>query len=377
MQDELRRYEIALAMVPGIGGKSAKKLVSHCGSAKAVFELPPGKLQRISGISQRMTDLIRKEQEQALRKADQEIEKALREDIHILHYTDKTYPARLKHCFDAPAVLFWKGDADLNNPKNISIVGTRKATNYGKTFTRELIAALAHHQPLIVSGLAYGIDIAAHRSALQQGLSTVAVMASGLDIIYPAAHKATAQQMILEHGGLLTEQYLGTRPDARFFPARNRIIAGMTDMTLVVEAASKGGALITADIANSYDRHVGALPGNVNSEYSSGCNQLIRSHRAHLITEPADIEKLLNWDVKPNQRRSFPTEEELLETLSAVEKRIYAVLKETESMEIDELAFRTELPVHQLASLLLDLEFRNLVRPLPGKRYRWEGAAAR
>lgn len=371
MQEELRRYDIALAMIPGIGGKSAKKLVSHCGSAKAVFEMPAGKLQRISGISERMTQLLTKEKEEAFRKADEEMERAQKQHIRILHYLDKAYPERLKHCFDAPAVLFYKGDADLNNPKNISIVGTRKATTYGKQFTRQLIAALAPHQPLVVSGLAYGIDIEAHRSALHHGLSTVGVMANGLDMVYPAAHRAVAEQMQLENGGVMTEQFWGTPPDARRFPARNRIIAGMTDLTLVVEAGAKGGALITAEIANSYDRHVAALPGNVDKESSRGCNQLIKAHKAHLVTDPADIEALLNWDVM-QEAKPQTTVADLLESLSDTERRIYEVLREVDSMEIDELSFRTQIPVHQLASQLLDLEFRQRVRPMPGKRYKWE-----
>ncbi|MGF1532322.1 MAG: DNA-processing protein DprA [Bernardetiaceae bacterium] len=367
--EETRRYSIALSLIEGIGGKSAKKLVSHCGSAEAVFTLPAGKLQRIQGISPRMAALIQQEKAAALQKADQEIERAQQQRIQILHYTDTDYPERLKHCFDAPAVLFWKGDAKLNNPKNISIVGTRQATAYGKGFLRELITALVHHKPLIVSGLAYGIDIEAHRLALDHDLETVGVMASGMDIIYPATHQATAQRMILEHGGLLTEQLLGTPPDARRFPARNRIIAGMTDMTLVVEAANKGGALITAQIANSYDRHVGAVPGNIHNTYSKGCNQLIKTHQAHIITEPADIERLLNWDVQhasPTTATQMPPP-----LLEPDEQKIYSVLQSVESMEIDELAFRTQLPINQLAALLLDLEFRACVRSMPGKRYQW------
>ncbi|MEM6297572.1 MAG: DNA-processing protein DprA [Bacteroidota bacterium] len=369
MNEELRRFDIALAVIPGVGGKSAKKLVSHCGTAKAVFESVAGKLQRIDGISERMAKLILSERDAALKRADEEIEKAQKADIQILHYTDKAYPELLKHCFDAPAVLFFKGDADLNNPKNISIVGTRKATAYGKGFTRDIVAAIARHKPLIVSGLAYGIDIEAHRSALHHDLPTVGVMASGMDIIYPASHHATAQQMTVEGGGLMTEQYLGTRPDARRFPARNRIIAGMTKLTLVVEASEKGGALITAGLANSYDRHVAAVPGQVSSEFSKGCNYLIKTHQAHLVTGVEDIEKLLNWDVET--KAETPSID--LEALSEPEKRVYQVLQPIVSMEIDELSFRTEIPVHQLASLLLNMEFRGLIRAMPGKQYAWGG----
>ena len=288
-----------------------------------------------------------------------------------MFYTHKRYPARLKQVPDAPALLFYQGPAELNAPKVVAVVGTRQATDYGREQTEALVRGLVPHQPLVVSGLAYGIDIIAHRAALQEGLPTVAVMATGLDVIYPSAHRKTADKL-RETGGLLTEFPFGTGPDRYNFPARNRIIAGLADGTVVVEAAEKGGALITAELALSYDRDVLAVPGSLGHPTSAGCNALIKSNKAALYQCPQDLEQLLNWDAALHQTGKYqppptlspddfaPDEYTLVQALAAAPAR---------ELHIDELAWRTQLPIHAVAALLLGLEFRGVLRAMPGKRF--------
>jgi DNA processing protein len=259
----------------------------------------------------------------------------------------------------------------LNASKTIALVGTRKATDYGREQTERIVHGLVPHQPLVVSGLAYGIDIIAHRAALQEGLETVGVMATGLDIIYPPTHRQTAEKM-REQGGLLTEFPFGTQPDRYNFPARNRIIAGLCDGTVVVEAAIKGGALITAELALSYDRDVLAVPGNLSSPASEGCNALIKNNKAALYAEPKDLEQLLNWDEALHQAGKFkPAPSYSQDDFTADEFALITVLAAATGRELqmDELAWKAQLPIHAVASLLLALEFRGVVRALPGKKF--------
>jgi DNA processing protein len=251
---------LALHFIPGIGDYTLRQLISYSGSAEKVFKTPKGKLLKIPGIGAVTADSIRNGK--SFRRAEKEIKKAEQEDVELLFFTDKKYPSRLKSIADAPSLLYVKGQVDLENSKTVGIVGTRKATDYGKNCVEELIEGLKPHQTLIVSGLAYGIDIQAHKQAVKHGLPTVGIMGSGIDVIYPAAHKETAKKM-LSNGGLITENPFGTNPDAHNFPARNRIIAGLSDALVVVEAAEKGGALITAEISNSYNKDVFAFPGNI------------------------------------------------------------------------------------------------------------------
>lgn len=243
--DDSLLYELALTLIPGIGPQLTRQLMSYGSSARNVLHLPPGKLRRVPGVGEATVRVLTgPEREAALKKAEASLRKAEQEQVQILFYTSKKYPSRLKQLPDAPVLLYYQGPADLNAPKSVAIVGTRQATDYGREQTEALVRGLAPHQPLVISGLAYGIDILAHRAALQEGLPTVGVMATGLDVIYPAAHRKTADKM-RETGGLLTEFPFGTGPDRYNFPARNRIIAGLADGTVVVEAAEKGGALIT------------------------------------------------------------------------------------------------------------------------------------
>ncbi|MBH8557044.1 DNA-processing protein DprA [Hymenobacter negativus] len=365
-------HELALTLLPGIGPQLTRQLMSYGGAAKNVLMMPPGKLRRIPGVGDATIKILTgPEREKAFRKAEADLKKAEKDDVEILFYTNKRFPSRLKLIPDAPAILYYQGTADLNAPKTVALVGTRQATDYGREQTERIIAGLLPHRPLVVSGLAYGIDIMAHRAALQEGLETVGVMATGLDIIYPAAHRKTAEKM-REQGGLLTEFPFGTPPDRYNFPARNRIIAGLSDGTVVVEAAIKGGALITAELALSYDRDVLAVPGNLSSPASAGCNALIRDNKAALYAEPRDLEQLLNWDAALHQSGKFkPAPSYSAADFTADEYGLITVLAAAPGRELhmDELAWKAQLAIHAVASLLLALEFRGVVRALPGKKF--------
>ena len=342
-----------------------KQLVSYCGSANAVFSTPKNKLLKIPGIGRLTAESISKDL--PIKKAEAELEKCEKQGVQILIHTDKAFPKRLNHINDAPSLLYFKGNADLNSQKIVSIVGTRKATSYGKEITESIVEYLAPHNPIIVSGLAYGIDIQAHKSALKHNLSTVGILASGVNVIYPAIHRETADKMVKE-GALISENPLDAKPDAPKFPARNRIIAGMADAIIVVEAASKGGALITAEIANSYNKDVFAVPGNVNSEFSVGCNNLIRSNKAHLLNSGKDIEYIMNWESNESgTSNQLPDLSELNEDELII---INALVEHKEGMMIDNLSWKTSFQVGQLASILLSLEFKGLVISLPGKKYK-------
>jgi DNA processing protein len=363
-------HELALTLLPGIGPQLTRQLMSYGSSAKNVFHLPPGKLRRIPGVGDATIKILTgPERGKALAQAEASLRKAEKEGVEILFYTNKRYPSRLKLIPDAPVLLYYQGPADLNAPKTLALVGTRQATEYGREQTERLLKGVLPHQPLIISGLAYGIDIMAHRAALQEGLPTVGVMATGLDIIYPAAHRKTAEKM-RETGGLLTEFAFGTQPDRYNFPQRNRIIAGLADGTVVVEAAAKGGALITAELALSYDRDVLAVPGPLGAPSSEGCNALIKNHKAALYQEPKDLEQLLNWDAALHLPGKFqPPPSYSAADFTTDEFALLTVLMVSKEAHIDDLAWKAQLPIHLVASLLLGLEFRGVVRALPGKKF--------
>jgi len=365
-------HELALTLLPGIGPQLTRQLMSYGGSAKNVLTLPAGKLRRIPGVGDATVKVFTgPERDKAFRKAEADIRKAEKDGVEILFYTSKRFPSRLKQLPDAPAILYYQGTADLNAPKSVALVGTRKATDYGRDQTERIMKGLLPHHPLVVSGLAYGIDIMAHRAALQEGLETIGVMATGLDRIYPHTHQKTAEKM-REQGGLLTEFPFGTPPDRYNFPARNRIIAGLADGTVVVEAAIKGGALITAELALSYDRDVLAVPGNLGSEASAGCNWLIKTNRAALYAEPRDLEELLNWDAALHQSGKFqPTPSYSADDFTTEEFALITVLAAAPGREahMDDLAWKAQLAIHAVASLLLGLEFRGVVRAMPGKKF--------
>lgn len=357
-------YQVALTLVAGVGPLLAKHLISYCGSATAVFSSNRNKLGRVPGIGDKiLTNLAAP---QPLIEAEAILKKAGQEELQILTYTEAGYPYRLKQIADAPIVLYYRGTALLNHPRTIAIVGTRKATSYGKSVTEQLVESLQPYQPLIVSGLAYGIDIIAHRACLKAGIPTVGVMASGPDIIYPPAHRATATD-ILHQGGLLTEYPFGTQPDAYNFPARNRIIAGLADAVVVVEAAAKGGALITAELALDYNREVFAVPGSLMSEYSAGCHALISRQQAHIFRTTADLISELRWDSPQEDKKPLAAS---IPDLNEKEQAVVNLLEhEPAGYQIDELSWRCQIPLSQLAGVLLELELKGLVRALPGKKF--------
>ena len=363
--DNNRLSLLALHFIPGIGDHTIRQLVSYCGSAEKIFTTSKGKLLKIPGSGKVTAEAILAGK--PIKEAEKEYRKAEKHSVELIFYTDKRYPSRLKQIDDAPTLLYTKGHIDFENPRTVGIVGTRKCTDYGKECVEELTRGLVPHHALIVSGLAYGIDIQAHKQALKQNLPTIGVMGSGIDVMYPAAHRETAIKM-LEHGGLVTENPFGTKPDAHNFPARNRIIAGLSDALIVVEAAEKGGALITAEISNSYNKDVFAFPGNIGRSFSAGCNNLIKSNKAHLISSVKDLEYIMNWNPSSREQKKAPL---LLDTYEPEEQTALKILMDNNNaLRIDELSWRSNLPLSQLASILLGLEFKGVIQSLPGKVYK-------
>ena len=364
--DQNRLSLLALHFIPGIGDYIIRQLVSYCGSAEKVFKTPRGKLLKIPGVGEVTADVILKGH--PFKAAEQEIITAGKLDVQLLFFTDRKYPSRLKQVADAPSLLYTKGNINFENSKTVGIVGTRNSTDYGKNCVEELVAGLKPHGALVISGLAYGIDIQAHKQALKNNLPTIGVMGSGIDVIYPMAHREVAKKMEAM-GGIVTENPFGTKPDAHNFPSRNRIIAGLSDALVVIEAAEKGGALITSGIANSYNKDVFAFPGNIGRSFSAGCNNLIKSNQANLITSIKDLEYIMNWSVgedQPKKGKAFSLEGYLQE-----EQVIIKILLENNNqMFIDELSWRSAFPVSQLASILLGLEFKGTLSSLPGKIYK-------
>lgn len=360
------RYALALSQAPKIGPGVFKAIVAYSGSARAFFTLSKGKAAKIPRVGEKLLE-IQKQAESLLRKADELIETCTKKGFQILVSTDPRFPQRLKSLGDGPIILFAQGNGNLNFDRSIGIVGTRSATSYGKTVTRKIVEDLLPYQPVIVSGLAYGIDIEAHRAALQVGLPTVAVMGSPLSQIYPAAHRKTAEQL-QETGLLLSEYAPGSTMVPGNFPARNRIIAGLSDALIVVEAAEKGGALITAEIAYSYNREVFAVPGNLQSPFSEGCNQLIRKMKAGIYTGPGDVAEALFWN-KPGEESAKKAKLDL-NGREEDEILILKLLQEKGESEIDQISYQTEIPLGMLSSKLLSLEFEGIVKSLPGKKFK-------
>ncbi|MBK1438955.1 DNA-protecting protein DprA [Parapedobacter sp. ISTM3] len=358
-------HQIALTKVKGIGPILGRHLVSRFGNAEAVFSASKQELTTIPGIGGHLADAIL--HAGALHEAENELRFVEKHRIQVLFSGNKDYPKRLDECPDAPLLLYYKGCADLNAARMVSIVGTRNATSYGKAVCSEFIEALLPYHTTVISGLAYGIDSFAHRNALTHGISTIGVLGHGLDRIYPAANREMAAKM-LDCGGLLTEFPSGTKPDRQHFPMRNRIIAGLADVVIVVEAAAKGGALITAEIANTYNRDVCAFPGNLNQAFSAGCNYLIKTNRAHLITSVKDLAYLMNWE--PEAKRTSSGQLELPISLGAPEQRVYDAIQAAGQMAIDDLLLKLQWPQSKLAITLLEMELKGVIAALPGKIYR-------
>jgi len=364
--DELL-YQIGLTLINGIGDGHAKNLLAYCGSADAVFKASKSSLLKIPGVGEMLANAVMNGKK-VLHEAEEEIR--FIEDNHItpLFFTDAGYPHRLKFCNDSPILLYYKGNANLNAQKVVAVVGTRQPSEYGKEQTEKFISELKGSGVLVVSGLAYGIDILAHKKALENGLDTVGVVAHGLDRIYPQQHESIALKM-QKTGGILTDFKRGTRPDAVNFPKRNRIVAGMCDALVVMESKRDGGSLITATIANSYNKDVFAFPGRTGDPKSEGCNAFIKMNRASLMENAADLFYIMGWDTDLADKKKPGSQIPLPLNLSEEEQKIISAFQSKKEIHVNELSYISHFPVSKVSSLLLQLEFSNIIKSLPGKMY--------
>jgi len=357
-------YTLALQRVPNLGDNSVKKLIRHIGSAEGIFKEKKSNLLKIDGIgSFRLKELNEKS---LLNEAEEELIYIEKNEITVTYFQEKGYPERLKHCLDGPVLIFQKGNIDLQNKKIISIVGARKITSYGNMMCEKLIGELAPLRPVIISGFAYGVDITAHKVAIDNGLQTIGCLAHGLNQIYPKVHKKYVSK-VEENGGFITEFWSTDNFDRKNFLKRNRIIAGISEATIVIESAEKGGSLVTADIANSYNREVFAVPGRTTDSQSEGCNNLIKSQQAHLLTNAADLIYMLGWELDEKQKK--PQQTQLFVELTEEEKKVYRFLKENDKEMLDVIALHCKIPTFKAASMLLNMELKGAVRPLPGKLF--------
>ena len=357
-------FTLALQHVPNIGDITAKKLISHCGSAEAVLKEKKQNLIKIDGIGQMVLAELFKTHH--LKEAEKEIDFIKKNTIKVTHFQENDYPEKLKHCIDGPILLFQSGSINLKNQHIISVVGTRKITTSGIAFCENLVDQLAPYNPIIVSGFAYGTDITAHKAAMKHNLQTVACLAHGLNQIYPKVHKKYMVDME-KNGGFFSDFWSTDTFDKNNFLKRNRVIAGLSEATIVIESAVKGGSLVTADIANSYNRDVFAVPGRTTDSQSIGCNNLIKHQKAHMLTTPLDVPYILNWQLEDDKKPVI--QKQLFVELDATEKVIYNYLKVNEKQQLDVIAINCQLPIFKVASVLLNMELKGVVRPLPGKLF--------
>lgn len=361
-------YKLALKEADGVGGVLFRHLVSFFGSAKAVLEAPAGQLQKVQGIGQGNISKIKKAS-QGLKDAENLLADCQKKGYRIITFEDAEYPVRFKGLYDAPPVLFVHGNSNLNENRTIGIVGTRKATEYGKEVTDQLVSGLKPFGVSVISGLAYGIDIAAHKAALKNDMNTIAIMAGGLGNVYPAAHKKYAGE-IAKKGALLTENKNDSVPVGPQFIARNRIIAALSDVTVIVESAARGGGLVTAEYANNYHRDVYAIPGNVNQPFSEGPNNLIRRNKARIFTSVSALVNDMGWNIEGQKSDTVYRAELDLTQFTDDESKILSLLRDKGECLIDDLSFESNIPLNKLASLLLNLEFQEAVKALPGKKFK-------
>lgn len=364
MNDDELLYQLSISLIPGIGPRLAKKLISHSGSARDVFAEKAKALCKIEGINVNLARAI--QHFSNFKGAEDELNFIRKNHIITRFFSDEDYPYRLKYCNDAPVLLFGKGNIDWNPQKSLSIVGTRRSSIYGERQCLKIVEDLASTGLSIISGMAYGIDIHAHRAAVKCHLPTLAIVAHGLDRLYPSIHKDVLDQM-MENGGVITEFMSGSNPDRENFPKRNRIIAGFSDATLVVESGARGGSMISAEIAASYNRDVFALPGNIGSPMSEGCNYLIHTQKATLVRGARDIKKVMNWY---DQKQRHPVQTTLFIDLNEDEQKIISLLHHKGGSTIDTISIEIGLPMSKTSVHLLNLEFKGLIISLPGKVYK-------
>lgn len=356
-------YLMALQSVEGVGDIIAKKLLLQCGTAEAVFKTKSTQLALIDDVGAELLKNIKNKS--VFEKAQKELDFIQLNDINVTFFLEENYPDRLKHCIDAPVLLFSSGNIDLKDKKIISIVGTRQITSYGMEFCKKLIEDLAPLDPVIVSGFACGVDIVAHQLAMENNLQTIGVVAHGLNQIYPKTHKKYVAKVV-QNGGFMTEFWSSSNLDKENFVRRNRIVAGMSEATIVIESADKGGSLITANMANDYNRDVFAVPGRTTDKYSQGCNNLIKTQKANVLTNAADLVYILNWDV---ENKSKTVQKQLFVELEPDEQIIYDYLLKIGKDLMDTIALKCNFPIFKISGLLLNMELKGVIRPLPGKLF--------
>ncbi len=358
---------LALLKVEGVGDIVAKKLINHCGTAENIFKLKASKLTSIDGIGQNLIKNLK--DKSVFLKATNELNFIKKNDIKVCYYQDNNYPERLKHCIDGPVLLFYTGTINWNTRRIISIVGTRQITSYGADFCKKLIEDLAPLNPIIISGFAYGVDIVAHQAAMDNNLQTIGILAHGLNQIYPKTHKRYISKMDSK-GGFMTEFWSNSNPEKENFVKRNRIVAGIAEATIVIESAEKGGSLITATMANDYNRDVFAVPGRTSDRLSLGCNNLIKTQRAHLLSSAADVLYILNWEIENTSKKGTKViQKQLFISLDQEEQQLYDYLHLHGKQQLDVIAIASNFPVFKTASILLNMELKGVVRPLPGKLF--------
>jgi DNA processing protein len=364
MNEEQLFYHILLTQIPHIGDVHIGVLLEYFNEPKNIFTAKKRELESLNGIGTIRANAIKnfKGHDTVLK----ELNFIHKNDIRTLVKRFNGYPQKMENYPDAPHVLFFKGSADLSNSKIVSIIGTRSPTEYGKERVVQLIESLSQLNILVVSGLAYGIDTCVHRESLRNRLPTLGVLGHGLDQIYPQANRSLAIEM-LQYGGLITEFMKGTKPDKQNFPLRNRIVSGIADAVIVIESGEKGGSLITANMANAYNKDVFAFPGRSIDQQSMGCNELIKSQRAHLITKGDDLLQMMNWQTIPTKKTAFQST--LFESLGVEERRIIELLSTHHTLSVDDITGRSMLKPSIVSCQLLSLEMKGLLKVLPGKRY--------
>ncbi|MDV7186483.1 DNA-processing protein DprA [Lutibacter sp. TH_r2] len=364
MLEEEILYVLALQRVKGIGDINAKKLISHCGNAKNVLNEKKQILEKINGIGAfTIRHLFDKKN---LIEAEKELKYLQKNKVEINYFLDENYPNKLKHCIDAPILLFRKGNIKFENQPIISIVGTRKITSYGRIFCEKLIEDLKEYNPIIVSGFAYGVDICAHKAAFKNNMQTIGVIAHGFEEMYPKSHLKYVNQ-VCENGGFITDFWHNDKLIRENFLKRNRIVAGLSEATIIIESAEKGGSLVTADIANSYNRDVFAVPGRTTDNFSKGCNDLIKRNKAAILNSAQDLIEMLNWQLKDEEPKLI--QKQLFVDLDETEQLIYDFLFENGKELLDIIAINCEMPIQKTTSILFSMEMKGVVKPLPGKLF--------
>ena len=364
MLEEELLYVLALQRAKGVGDINAKKLISHCGSAKNVLKEKRFYLEKINGIGSFIIQNLYNPAN--LIEAEKELKYLQQNNIEVLYFSDNKYPEKLKHCVDAPILLFKEGNFNLKNQPIISIVGTRKITSYGRDFCEKLISEIKEYNPIIVSGFAYGVDICAHKAAIKNKLKTIGVLAHGFEEVYPKSHKKYVSE-VNSNGGFLTDFWHNDILQRENFLKRNRIVAGMSEATIIIESADKGGSLVTADIANSYSIDVFAVPGITTDVYINGCNYLIKRNKSSILTSANDLVEMLNWKLQNEAPKTI--QKQLFVELNEVEQLVYDFLLDEGKELLDIISLTCQLPIHQTTTILFNLEMKGVVKPLPGKLY--------